>query len=127
MIDANTPVLVGVGQYTVRDEPLDALSTPMDLMERAAHAAAKDAHAPKRWLEDIDTLVAVKSFREPMRNSPAVLNLAPHSGVLAVFRAFSTLSPPAACGPFTVPTGGPPPQLVASNKALQMYGTHYRY
>ncbi|MBT6313504.1 MAG: acetyl-CoA acetyltransferase [Alphaproteobacteria bacterium] len=73
MIDANTPVLVGVGQYTVRDEPLDALSTPMDLMERAAHAAAKDAHAPKRWLEDIDTLVVVKSFREPMRNSPAVL------------------------------------------------------
>jgi acetyl-CoA C-acetyltransferase len=73
MIDDNTPVLVGVGQHTVRDEPLDALSTPMDLMEQAALAAAEDALAPTLWLEDIDALVVVKSFREPMRNSPAVL------------------------------------------------------
>jgi acetyl-CoA C-acetyltransferase len=57
----------------VRDEPLDALSTPMDLMEQAALAAAEDALAPTLWLGDIDALVVVKSFREPMRNSPAVL------------------------------------------------------
>lgn len=69
----DTPVLIGVGQVTVRDEPLDALSSPMDLMERAALAAADDAHLPATALADVDSLAVVRSFREPMRNSPDVL------------------------------------------------------
>lgn len=68
-----TPILIGVGQRTVRDEPLGALSTPMDLMAAAARDAVADAGAPDDWLAGVDTLVVVKSFREPMRNSPATL------------------------------------------------------
>ena len=40
------PIIVGVGQITVRDESLDALSTPLDLMERAAEAAAAPEPPP---------------------------------------------------------------------------------
>ncbi len=69
----NIPVLVGVGQVTVRDEPLDALSTPLDLMQRAALLAAEDAGIGHAVLTDIDALVVVKSFREPMRNTPEAL------------------------------------------------------
>jgi len=72
-IHPNTPILIGVGQVTVRDEPLEALSTPMDLMERSARAAAEDAHLKPDVLADIDSLAIVRSFREPMRNSPDVL------------------------------------------------------
>ncbi len=67
------PVLVGVGQVTVRDEPLDALSSPLDLMERAAGLAARDAGIAPEKLAGIDSLVVVKSFREPTRNSPEAL------------------------------------------------------
>ena len=73
MSSDRVPILVGVGQVTVRDEPLDALSTPLDLMLRAAHAAAADAGIRADALAGIDALVVVKSFREPMRNSPAAL------------------------------------------------------
>lgn len=72
-VHPDTPVLIGAGQVTVRDEPLDALSTPMDLMERAARLAAGDARLAPTALADVDRLVVVRSFREPMRNSPAVL------------------------------------------------------
>lgn len=67
------PVIVGVGQITVRDEPLDALSTPLDLMERAALAAAEDAGLRRHDLASVDGLAVVKSFREPMRNTPEAL------------------------------------------------------
>lgn len=67
------PIIVGVGQITVRDEPLDALSTPLDLMERATRAAAEDAGIRPRDLSSIDGLAVVKSFREPMRNTPDAL------------------------------------------------------
>ena len=36
------PVIIGVGQCTVRDQALDALSSPLDLMESAATAAAPE-------------------------------------------------------------------------------------
>lgn len=67
------PIIVGVGQITVRDEPLDALSTPLDLMERAAEAAAEDAGLRRGDLSSVDGLAVVKSFREPMRNTPEAL------------------------------------------------------
>lgn len=73
MSSDDTPILVGVGQVTVRDEPLEALSTPLDLMDRAAGLAAADAGLGSAALSAIDALVVVKSFREPMRNSPEAL------------------------------------------------------
>lgn len=73
MSQDDTPILIGVGQVTVRDEPLDALSTPLDLMQQAALVAAADAGLTADALADIDALVVVKSFREPMRNSPEAL------------------------------------------------------
>lgn len=68
-----TPVLIGGGQETVRDEPLDALSTPLDLIERSARRAADDAGLAHGALAGLDALVVVKSFREPMRNTPEAL------------------------------------------------------
>jgi len=67
------PIIIGVGQITVRDEPLDTLSTPLDLMERAALAAAEDAGLRRDALSSADGLAVVKSFREPMRNTPEAL------------------------------------------------------
>lgn len=73
MTHADTPVLVGVGQRTVKGEPLTSLSRPLDLMQAAAHDAAKDAGLTPATLEQLDTLAVVKSFREPTPNSPASL------------------------------------------------------
>jgi acetyl-CoA C-acetyltransferase len=70
-MDDNLPILIGCGQVTVRDEPLDALSTPMDLMQGAAKLAVADAGLSEDAMKALDALV--KSFREPMRNSPEVL------------------------------------------------------
>lgn len=67
------PVLIGVGQKTVRDEPLDALSTPLDLLVDGAEAAARDAGIARETLTNLDAIVVVKSFREPMRNTPEAL------------------------------------------------------
>ena len=49
MLDPRTPVLVGVGSITQRGEGdvvLTDLDEPIELMRRAAEAAAADAHAP---------------------------------------------------------------------------------
>jgi acetyl-CoA C-acetyltransferase len=73
MTAPNTPVLIGAGQLTVRNESLEALSTPLDLMERATKEAATQCGLTPRQLSDVDALVVVKSFREPMRNSPEAL------------------------------------------------------
>ena len=67
------PVLIGVGQVTVRDEPLDALSKPLDLMELSARRAAADAGVHDAVLAEIDQLAVVKSFREPTSDTPASL------------------------------------------------------
>ena len=73
MIDDATPILIGQGQKTVRGEPLDALSTPLDLMLSAASLACEDAELLSSSLQNLSDLVVVKSFREPMRNTPRVL------------------------------------------------------
>jgi len=66
------PVLVGVGQVTEREFDLDS-SSPLDLIEQATYRAAEDAGIRRESLLDLDTLVIVKSFREPTQNSPEVL------------------------------------------------------
>ena len=68
-----TPILIGVGQLTERETGLDALSSPMDLMEGATWAACADAGIDREQLASVDTLVVVRSFREPMANSAEVL------------------------------------------------------
>ena len=70
MSEERVPVLIGVGQRTVRDEPLDALSTPVDLIDGAARDAAADAGLSSAALAHVDTLAVIKSFREPTRNTP---------------------------------------------------------
>jgi len=71
MLDLNTPVLVGVGQVTQKEVRLQHASSPVDLMERAARLAAKDAGLDLARLRDLDALIVVRSFREATQNSPA--------------------------------------------------------
>ena len=73
MPHACTPVLIGVGQITEKSEGLENLASPMDLMERATWAACEDAGIGRERLAEVDTLVVVRSFREPMANSAEVL------------------------------------------------------
>ncbi len=112
MIRDDIPILIGVGQVTVRDEPLDALSTPMDLMIRAAVRAADDAHVQRRTLASLDAVVVVKSFREPMRNSPATL--ARHLGAT---QAETWLTP----------DGGQAPQALANRFAAEIAAGRKRF
>ena len=67
------PILVGVGQITEKTPGLEGLSSPVDLMVQATEAALADAHLSKAVLEQVDTLVVVRSFRESTPNSPEAL------------------------------------------------------
>lgn len=73
MIDPRTPILIGVGQVTERDPDLDVASSPLQLMQQATQCAADDAGISMDALAALDTIVVVKSFREPTRNSPEAL------------------------------------------------------
>lgn len=112
MIRDDTPILIGVGQVTVRDEPLDALSTPMDLMVGAAIQAADDAGIQRRSLAGLDAVVVVKSFREPMRNSPATL-----ARKLGAAHAETWLTP----------DGGQAPQALANRFAAEIAAGRKRF
>lgn len=68
----NMPVLVGVGQVTEKTVSVDG-SSPLDLMEQAVYLAVEDAGIKKSDLHDLDSLVVVKSFREPTHNSAETL------------------------------------------------------
>ena len=69
----NTPVLIGVGQITEKSADLNAASSPLQLMEQATFAAIGDAGLITDATKEIDAIVVVKSFREPMRNTPEAL------------------------------------------------------
>ncbi len=73
MSDDLTPVLIGVGQVTEKDPDIESASTPLDLNEQAIRIAAEDAGITDAALTHADTLVVVKSFREPTRNSPETI------------------------------------------------------
>lgn len=70
MTHADTPIIVGTGQITVRDEPMDSLSRPIDLIEQSIFRAAEDAGITRPTLTETDQIAVVRSFREPMRNTP---------------------------------------------------------
>ncbi|WP_428028083.1 acetyl-CoA acetyltransferase [Altererythrobacter sp.] len=72
MIPGNTPVIIGVGQYSERvGEPgYEALSY-MDLAGRALQAAIKDAGAAGDVAGSIDTLAAIRQFEISRPDSPS--------------------------------------------------------
>lgn len=72
-IPDNTPILVGVGQVTEKSPELDDASSPLQLMEQASNLAFEDAGLSDRPSSGLDAVVVVKSFREPMRNTPEAL------------------------------------------------------
>ena len=73
MTNPRTPILIGVGQVTEKDPPIDEASSPLDLIEQATVLALEEAGISRENLSDLTTLVIVKSFREPMRNTPEAL------------------------------------------------------
>jgi acetyl-CoA C-acetyltransferase len=109
------PIIVGVGQITVRDESLDALSTPLDLMERAAEAAAADAGLRMGDLSSVDGLAVVKSFREPMRNTPE-----------ALAARLDMTDAPNSSGRWLTPDGGNAPQGLVNLFSQAIAGGRHR-
>ncbi len=71
MANDSIPVLIGAGQITEKDPSI--ASSPLDLMEAAVRQAMDDAGITREQLSKLDSLVVVRSFREPMRNSPEAL------------------------------------------------------
>jgi acetyl-CoA C-acetyltransferase len=73
---ANTPVIVGVGQWLGREEdPRNALE-PLASLETAARLAADDAGGGERLLEQIDTCGLVEIFGWKPQNGPQLLGQA---------------------------------------------------
>ena len=68
-----TPVLIGVGQVTEKEDDVSKASSQVDLMEKATRNAVADAGIDPKRLADLDILVVVKCFREATRNSPNAL------------------------------------------------------
>lgn len=68
-----TPILIGVGQVTEKEDDLSKVSSPLDLMEQATWRAFEDAGIGRERAADLDALVVVRSFRESTPNSPEAL------------------------------------------------------
>ncbi len=73
MIHPKTPIIIGVGQITEKDVSLEEASSPLELIEQATTLAIKDAGISHQSITQLSSLVVVKSFREPMRNTPEAL------------------------------------------------------
>ena len=73
MIHPKTPIIIGVGQITEKDKPLEVASSPLALIEQATALAIEDAGLSRQAITHLSSLVVVKSFREPMRNTPEAL------------------------------------------------------
>ena len=73
MIHPKTPILIGVGQVTEKDCPVEESSSPLELIEQSTALAIEDAGLSGHATTRLSSLVVVKSFREPMRNTPEVL------------------------------------------------------
>ncbi|MEH6476701.1 MAG: acetyl-CoA acetyltransferase [Sneathiella sp.] len=70
MVHDRMPVLIGVGQSTERGVDLKSAASPLDLMERAVHAATLDAGISNSALENLDVIAVVKSLI-PFTKNPA--------------------------------------------------------
>ena len=71
MDDARLPVIVGVGQVTLRDQAWPDLREPLDLMAEAVSLAVRDAGAPV--LAEVDRLRVSPVFCWDYANAPALL------------------------------------------------------
>lgn len=67
------PVIVGVAQYNPRCEGLAEAPEPIEMMARAARAAAEDAGAAGRLLKSLDALAVVSLLSFSYRNAPGAL------------------------------------------------------
>lgn len=67
------PVLIGVGQVTKKDEPLESCSSPVDLIIESARKASEDTGIGEAILKQLDELVLVRCFQETFRNSPQLV------------------------------------------------------
>lgn len=73
MIHPDTPVLIGVAELTDRPRELDEALAPLELLRRVACDAASDAGLRASVLAELDEIYVVKSFTEPLENSPEAL------------------------------------------------------
>lgn len=68
-----TPILIGAGEVTEKQDELEKASSPMQLMVQAVYKAADDAGLKHGQLTELDTVAVVRSMFEFTRNSPEVL------------------------------------------------------
>ena len=59
-----TPVLVGAGLFTNREDDPAGAPSPLGLMERAARAAAEDSGAGRKLLTQLDTIAVIRLFAD---------------------------------------------------------------
>jgi acetyl-CoA C-acetyltransferase len=107
-IDPRTPVIVGVGQVTVRPGDYTRFEdrpTPLALMSRALEGASEDAGARRGVLDALEEIVAIGSFTWHPRD-PARL-VAEELGVRDVRTRLT-------------PIGGNLPQLLVHDSALRI-------
>lgn len=71
-VDDRTPVLVGAGQVTLRDQQWPDLAGPVDMMAEAVGAAVADAGGTA-LLARVDSLTVVNVFSWNHANAPALL------------------------------------------------------
>jgi acetyl-CoA C-acetyltransferase len=69
---ANYPVLIGAGQLTNRPKTIDEAIEPMELMERVAREAGKDAGLPG-LLENLDSVQVVNMLSWSYTDAPGML------------------------------------------------------
>jgi acetyl-CoA C-acetyltransferase len=101
MVEANTPVIVGVAQYTNRSDDLADALEPVDMMALVARRAEEDAGATG-LLERLDSLRVVNVMA--WRYEDAVGLLAERLGIRPVDRLYS-------------PMGGSSPQWLVNETA----------
>ena len=53
MTNPRTPILIGVGQVTEKDPPIEEASSPLDLIEQATILALEDAGISRENLSDL--------------------------------------------------------------------------
>lgn len=63
-IPPQTPVLVGAGLFTNREDDPAKAPSPLGLMERAARAALDDTGAGKKLLAQLDTVAVIRLFAD---------------------------------------------------------------
>lgn len=69
MLEDRTPILVGTGQLVERDVAPQEATSPLDMLERCARAAARDAGADDRLLRSIDTCAVLPTIGWQTRNA----------------------------------------------------------